>query len=171
MRPRSRWAEIIMMGEEIGDTIARRMKPKEEPTIPPSPPLIWEETLPVGTRDKEIILGIKAKALNIRTDRDIVVNLYVRADDREVKRWPPIPVPASESPLDLVLPEGEWIERMFITASAGATIKAAASVRPISISFGRAKIEGTAVASFSPMQSYWYWAYSLEQPAGAFECK
>jgi hypothetical protein len=159
------------MGRVAGEVMAKRIVmppvvvPGVQPGAQPAPPAIlpeeykefvWEETLAAGTQDREIKLGIDARAFNIRTDRELKVKFF-----REY-----VTIPSSESPFDVVFPTP--VRRIYVTATAGAAVKMIASSQPIQVSFGRAKLEGVAAASFSSGQSYWYWASMVAQPAMSY---
>ena len=143
----------LIQAREIGESIARAIAPP--PVEPPKPeaPYYWEDSLPAGTRDLELKLGIRARYLHVRTDRDISVKI-------DMPGWAAIPVMAAESPFKMALPPNLYTSRVFITALAGGTVKVIAAVSPIDISFGRAKLEGTGIQSFSVGQTYWYYAVS-----------
>ena len=151
------------MGRVAGEVMAKQLvqpivvppytpQPAVTPTVTPPAEdykeFIWEETLAADTRDREIRLGIDARAFNIRFDREIKVKFF-----REY-----VTIPSSESPFSAVFPTA--IRRIYVTAERGAAVKMLASNLPIQVSFGRAKLEGTATASFSSLQSYWYYATS-----------
>lgn len=153
MRPRNRWAEAIIQAEEIGDTIARRMRALPVVVTPEAPPAVpvvdrapvpYEVDLVASTEEQRIELGIDARALNIRTDEDISVRL-------DIPRSLPIPLPAAESPFNLLLPAGEFTRRLYITAPNGAKVKIFAATRPFSVSFGRA------TPRRAPTAGDWHW--------------
>ena len=171
MKPRSRYAEVILHAEEMGrvagEVIAEKISTVPIPVAPYIPPVtppavppeeewkefVWEETLDTNTRDREIKFNMDAKAFNIRTDREIQAKFFRNY----------ITIPSSESPFSVVFPLS--ISRVYITALSGAAVKLIASTHPIQVSFGRAKLEGSASPSLSSVQSYWYWASQISQPA------
>jgi len=157
---RVNWAKELVLAEESARVA---LPPAEIPVAEArmEAPFFREFDLPAGTRDYELKLGIKARFLKVFTDRDLKVR-------PELPGWQAIPVPAAESPFKLPLPPNVWVSRVFLTALAGAHVKVIASVTPIDISFGRAKIEGTAIPSFATGQTYWYWASQISQPAETY---
>lgn len=150
-----RLIEAVMVRRPVPPTppVAPPVAPPPKVVAPPEKkvvPYYIEMDLPSGTKSHEVNFGIRARALNIRTDGDISVRLS--RGERH------IPVSAADSPFALNISEG-WIERVWITAPYGANVKIFASTVPISISYGRKEL---------PTAYRWHWAGQVSQPARTY---